>query len=588
MAETATAQTSSSPDLEKFAQPLPVPELREPDGQRNGADAYEITREESTHSFHPDLPDTTIWGFDGKYPGPLIRAERGEPAAVRFDNSGLPTEHLFEVDERVHGTTEANHPGYDKEVPVPEVRAVTHFHGLEVEPENDGQSDMWTSPEGVVGPRFVNKWQELPMEQSRLTSTYHDHTLGIVRLNAYAGLVGMYEITSQRERDLNLPTGEYDVPILLQDKTFNDDGSLFYPAEWQTSFLGDTAVVNGAVWPTMEVEPRRYRFRIVNGANHRSFGVQLRNESGGSVPTMYQFANGHAFLESVVPIGPDGDMDTLGLQVFERGEVIVDFSEHAGETFTLTNNSDLEYVPSGLSELMQIKVADPSSPPTDETADPSSLELPSIPGYDESAATTTRQMELNWDDSGELPITWLLNGYGFGDQDGIVRPKLGSTEIWEFHNPSFMDHPMHLHLVTFRVIGRGPDGTEPPDPNERGPKDTVRVPAGDTVRIITTFDEYSGFFPWHCHMLEHEDNQMMLKFEVVDDEPTNVYDNAKDPDGDGLYEDVNGDGEVNYDDVVDLFDDFEGAGVQGNSGAFDFNGNGRKDFDDIIRLFRSL
>jgi FtsP/CotA-like multicopper oxidase with cupredoxin domain len=521
---TRAAAQSSSPDLDKYIQPLPIPEIRDPDGTRDGHDAHEITRQEFTKQLHPDLPETTLWGFDGSYPGPLIEAQRGEPVSVRFDNSGLPNEHLFKVDKRIPGTTAENHPQYDKDDPVPEVRAVTHFHGLKIEPENDGQSMMWTSPEGVVGPGFVNEWQRLPMDQGRLTSTYHDHTLGIVRLNAYAGLVGMYEIRSQAEEDLDLPTGEYDVPLLLQDKTFNEDGSLSYPDEFVPSFAGDTAVVNGAVWPYLEVEPRRYRLRLANGANHRTFSVQLENQSGQDVPTMYQFAPGHDFLESVVPIGPSGDLSSLVIQPFERGEVIVDFSEYAGETFTMANSAELPYQGknsgSDLGELMEIRVADPSREPTDESADPTSLELPFSRLFSEDDVSVTREMSLDQTYNEEKKLLKkTLNGHGFveaadGDQEGIVRPQLGATEIWEFTNETAGPHPIHLHLVKFLVIGRGPDGTEPPAPNEQGYKDTVRVMPGETVRVLTRFDGYTGHFPWHCHMLEHEDYEMMLRFVV--------------------------------------------------------------------------
>ncbi|GAA0237225.1 outer spore coat copper-dependent laccase CotA [Halobacterium noricense] len=436
---------------------------------------------------------------------------------VRFDNSQLPTDHLFEVDERIGGTTAENHPGYDKAVPVPEVRTVTHFHGLKIAPENDGQSDMWTSPSGVVGPRFTNEWQELPMRQSRLTSTYHDHTLGIVRLNAYAGLVGLYSIRSQKEAKLNLPSGRYDIPLLLQDKSFNSDGSLDYPDTWTPMFAGDTAVVNGAVWPYLEVEPRRYRFRIVNGANHRTFSLQLSNESGQGAPTLYQFAPDHGFLESVVPIGPTGDLDSLVLQPFERGEVIVDFSDQVGERFTLTNNAELPYVGensgSDLGELMQIKVTDPSEDPIDNSANPKNLNLPSSKKLNKNSAIKTREMDLGLAVKDGL-VTYQLNGHGFGDKEATVRPQLGTTEIWELTNNTNGSHPIHLHLVTFEVIGRGPNGTDTPDPNERGQKDTVRVEPDETVRILARFDGYSGEFPWHCHMLEHEDNKMMLKFDV--------------------------------------------------------------------------
>lgn len=472
---------------------------------------------EFTQNLHPDLPDTTLWGFDGVYPGPIIEAKQNQPLSVRFDNSYLPENHLLNVDEQIHGTTPENYPGYDG--PVPEVRTVTHFHGLKIKPENDGQSGMWTSPNGETGPAFANHWQELPMSQPRLTSTYHDHTLGITRLNAYAGLTGLYYVRSQAETDLNVPNGEYDISLLLQDRSFNPDGSLAYPDSWTPRFAGDTAVINGAVWPYLEVEPRRYRFRIVNGANHRTFNLQLRNESGHGVPTLYQIAPGHGFLESVVPIRPDADLDSLLLTSFERGEVVVDFSSHASETFILTNNAELPYTGensgSDLSELLQIQVTDPDEKPEDDSTDPANLNLPSPPEFNEDAVSETRNMGLDVTMQDEL-VTYQLNGSGFGDEEAIVRPQLGSTEIWEFQNNTGGTHPIHLHLVTFRVIGRGPDGTNAPDPNERGHKDTVRVEPNETVRIITRFEEHTGQFPWHCHMLEHEDNEMMIRFEVED------------------------------------------------------------------------
>lgn len=573
-------------NLKKYVQPLPTLETREPDGERNGADSYRIPLTEFTQNLHPDLPDTTLWGYDGVYPGPFIEATRNSRIAVRFDNSQLPEEHVLNVDERVGGTTAENHPGYEQSVPVPEVRTVTHFHGQRVAPESDGQADMWTASNGVEGPRFTDPWQEMPMDQARLTSTYHDHTLGIVRLNAYAGLVGLYSIHSQAETEHDLPTGPYDIPLLIQDKSFNADGSLRYPDEWETMFAGNTAVVNGAVWPYVAVEPRRYRFRIVNGANHRTFSLRLNNQSGSGAPLLHQFAPGHGFLESVVSIGDGGDLNSLVIQPFERGEIIVDFSEYAGETLTLTNNAELPYrgenSGSDLSEILQIQVTDPSTPPVDNSVEPTSLSLPTPPEFNEDAVQKTREMTLGQTSSDSLPLQWTLNGHGFGDNEGIVRPTLGATEIWEISNPTFNSHPIHLHLVTFRVIGRGPDGTEPPDPNERGHKDVVRVEPDETVRIITTFDTYTGRFPWHCHMLEHEDNKMMLHFEVVDsDAPT-------DPDDDGRYEDVNGDGETTQDDVQTLFDRFDDPEIQDRPDDFDFNQNDRLDYDDVVALSEEI
>lgn len=544
-----TAVAESSPALEKYVQPVPIPEVREPDGKRKGADYYEIPVVEFEKRLHPDLPETTLWGFDGSYPGPIIRTRRNERIKVRFDNSDLPEEHLLDIDDRINGTDPADYPDYDG--PVPDVRTVTHFHGLNVAPEDDGQADMWKSPDGVTGPRFSKHVHDIPNRQRRLTSTYHDHARGISRLNVYAGLAGFCFITSEQEAQLDLPTGEYDVPLMLQDRSFEEDGSLHYPDSFVPNVAGDTAVVNGAVWPYLEVEPRRYRLRLLNVSNGQAFDIRLENESGSDVPTLYQIAAGHGFLDRVVEVGPDGDLDSLLLAPFERGDVVVDFSGYAGETFTVTTDAEFpieggddhdeggdhqavessdgddhddghdggghgggNVVGGPLDELMQIRVTD--SPTTDDSADPRELVLPSNSGPDENAAVETRHMSMSMDmkmDSAEPPIH-LLNDRRFND-DIAVQPQLGTTEIWELENGTMHTHPIHLHLVEFDVIGRGPDGTDDPDPNERVGKDTVRVNPDETVRILVKFGDFAGQYPFHCHILEHEDHEMMRPFEVV-------------------------------------------------------------------------
>ena len=509
----ATAQLS--PDLERYIQPLPIPEVRNPDGKQKGAEYHDISITEFTQSLHPDLPDTTLWGFDGTFPGPIIEGHRNQRLKVRFDNSQLPTNHLLEVDERVNGTTPEDYPEYDG--PVPEVRTVTHFHGLNIEPESDGQAEMWKSPTGVLGPRFAKHVHDIPNRQHRLTSTYHGHALGISRLNVYAGLAGFYFIRSQKEEQLNLPTDEYEIPLMLQDRAFNEDGSLYYPDLFVPNFAGDTAVVNGAVWPHLEVEPRRYRFRVINQSNGRTFNLCLRNEPESSVPLLYQIAPGHGFLDSVVPIGPPREINSLLLSPFERADVIVDFSEYAGETFTVTNNAEFpfegENAGSDLGELLQIRVSDSSEESTDTSADPTNLNLPTNHGANKNAAKRTRHMTLTMSQVEGLP-THLLNSRGFFEETE-VKPQLGTTEIWKFENKTHHTHPIHLHLVEFRVIGRGPNGTQEPAPNERGGKDVVRVNPSEKVRIVVNFRDFAGQFPWHCHILEHEEQEMMRPFEVV-------------------------------------------------------------------------
>jgi spore coat protein A len=550
------ASWDSSPELEKFAQPLPRLETRSPERRGWRGSYHRISVEEATHSFHPDLPDTTIWGFDGQFPGPVLESWQYRPVYVQFDNSGMPDEHLFEVDTEIRGTTTENYHDYDG--PVPEVRTVTHFHGLNTPTASDGQADMWTSPGGVEGPRFSRRVQKIPNRNARISTTYHDHARGISRLNNYAGLSGAYVLKSWREKFMPLPEDEYDVPMVLADRAFHHDGSLYYPDEFVANFAGDVATVNGAAWPTMQVEPRRYRFRILNPSNGRTYGLKLAGERpdhggdhgseggddghGGGAPPIYQISAGHGFLEDVVEIGHDGDMEKLLIAPFERAEVIVDFSEHAGETLTLTNNAQFPFSGGGhgggmdmdsedgdgghddggdhgdgdhpqIHELMQFEVAEESHG-WDRSRHPTELRMPDRDLPTGEHADETRQISMEMV-MGSSPSMHTLNGKRWGDPIEI-KPELGSTEIWEVSNTSMHTHPLHLHLVEFSVIGRGPDGTEPPLPNERGGKDVVRVDPDETVRIAVEFGDYAGKYPFHCHVLEHEEHEMMRMMEVVD------------------------------------------------------------------------
>ncbi|MDF9745285.1 multicopper oxidase family protein [Natrinema salsiterrestre] len=540
-----------SPHLEKYKRELPIPEERPPDGTRNGADYHEIEVKETTHSFHPDLEDTTIWGFGGQFPGPLLAGDRNEELAIEFDNSQLPDEHLFEIDDRIEGTTSENYVDYDG--PVPDVRTVTHFHGLNTATESDGQADMWTSPDGVTGPRFQRDVQEMPNRQSRMSTVYHDHARGISRLNNYAGLVGPYIIRSQREEQLDLPEDEYDIPLVLADRSFEDDGSLHYPEKFVANFAGDTATVNGKAWPYLEVEPRKYRFRIANVSNGRTYDLSLENEDEDhdAVPTMFQIAPDHGFLEEVVSIGHGGDMESLIVAPFERAEIVVDFSDHAGETFTVTNDAEFPYeggmdhgdggmdhgdgmdgMDMGgdggmghgdmehpeIDEVMQIRVTEETTEP-DTSTHPSDLRLPNRNGPNPAAAKTTREMTMGMGTDEHGLMIHKLNGRTWGDEIQH-KPQLGTTEIWELVNDDMHTHPIHLHLVEFEVLERErhntDHGPQPPLPNERGGKDVVRVNPGETVRIAAKFGDFAGKYPFHCHILEHEEHAMMRMFEVVE------------------------------------------------------------------------
>jgi FtsP/CotA-like multicopper oxidase with cupredoxin domain len=521
-----------------------IPAVMEADGRRRGATYYKVELQDGTHDHFPfngsfSPAPTPIFGYEGQFPGKTIEARVNQRLAVEFVNE-LPNQHVLgPIDTRVHGTkwedydatwVEANEEEFGT---FPETRAVTHTHGLHVESASDGLPEQWTSSsldgaEVLTGPQHQKAVFDYTNRQNEATLWYHDHALGITRLNVYAGLAGFYLLRGPNEERLGLPSGDQEVPILFQDRSFNEDGSYDYPTDFEAEVSADVSVVNGLAWPRFQVEPRQYRFRMLNGSNGRFFNLRLEtdgnNGNGDGVPTIYQIGAELGFLRDVVSIGPDEEMDmeSLLLAPAERADVIVDFSEYAGETFTVTNDADFPFENptdstgtdgAGLSELAQFEVLDET--PADPVVDPTRLRLPGPERFEEAAAVETRQMTLTSPESDPSGLdTHLLNDKHWNDPIE-TRPQLGTTEVWELQNETPDAHPIHLHLVDFQVIGRGPDGTEPPEPNETGNKDTVKVYNGETVRIISRFGNFAGRYVWHCHILEHEDQEMMRPYEVV-------------------------------------------------------------------------
>ncbi|WP_372909820.1 multicopper oxidase family protein [Salinigranum sp.] len=554
---------ASSPSLEKYVDSLPIPAVREPDGTIDGSDYYEIPLEQFSQKLHRDLPETTLWGYDGLFPGKTIEAQRNEPIKVRFDNSPLATVdgHLLGVDGRVHGTTADDYdwPPGEEPAQFPEIRTVTHAHGLHVEAASDGYPEAWESPGGEVkGPFWEKAVYDYTNRQPAATLWYHDHALGITRLNVYAGLAGFYLIRDAREERLNLPSGDYEVPILVQDRTFKDDGSgdLYYPETFAPEFAGDTSVVNGKVWPHLEVEPRTYRFRFLNGSNGRTFSLRLERNTDSEALPVHQIGVDLGFLPNTVTI-PNDSLEYLVLAPAERGDVVVDFSGHEGETFTLKNYAEMPYAGEdsgsvdtedfpGLPEIMQFRVTKSLAEP-DTSANPTALRLPSGPEFRAQNVRETRYHTL---DTGEHDgiDTHFLNDSLWDDESAVVKPQLGTTEVWWLANTTGDTHPIHLHLVEFQVheirqFNSGADyeeddpdhdgfiqaryrdddpsvteylGDKKPIPeNYAGDKDTVRVDPHEAVAIITQFGNFTGRYVWHCHILEHEDQEMMLPYEVV-------------------------------------------------------------------------
>ncbi|WP_066309050.1 multicopper oxidase family protein [Bacillus sp. FJAT-29814] len=523
--------------LDKFVDALPIPSVIKAKGNQNGIPYYEVMMKQVQQKLHRDLPPTTVWGYNGLYPGPTFEARRNQPILVKWENH-LPFEHLLPVDRTVHGA----------EPDQPSVRTVVHLHGGRVRPENDGYPEAWfTKNFKKKGPKFLHEVYYYPNCQRPTTLWYHDHAIGITRLNVYAGLAGFYLIRDEAEERLNFPKGKYEIPLVIQDRSFHLSGErrgeLFYPSlpdqpppppppnpSVVPEFFGDTALVNGKVWPYLEVEPRKYRFRLLNGSNSRFYRLRLSSEQG-----FVQIGTDGGFLESpVVVLNRDG----LLLAPGERADVIVDFSNHAGQQIILTNDAPAPF-PTGspdapaLPEIMQFRVREKVSRP-DKSEIPTTLSC--LERLDPDNVPVRKNFLVERTDEFHR-LKLLLNDMDWNELPITETPYNGTVEVWELYNLTADTHPIHLHLVQFQILNRAPitvdengnviDVGTPvdPDPNERGWKDTVRANPAEVTRIIARFGPFTGIYPWHCHILEHEDHEMMRPYEVLDNpnfDPTQV------------------------------------------------------------------
>jgi len=521
--------------LASYVTPLAIPPVIRP----SGAKSVEIRMVPFPHQAHRDLPAATLWGYNAMWPGPTFEVRKGEPLWVKWINQ-LPAKHFLPIDPTIHGSEEG----------VPEVRTVTHVHGAQVMPESDGYPDAWVTPDGRSGSVVAANPAHYPNDQPATTLWYHDHALGITRLNVYAGLAGFYLIRDREEDALNLPSGPYEIPLMIQDRKFGVDGSVLYPPPkdgthpmWMQEFFGDTICVNGKATPYLEVEPRKYRFRMVNASNSRFYHLTLvpadaagkKNGRPVDAPPFRQ-------------IGTDGGLLPAPLQshylIFSPGErfdIVIDFAEFKGENFALINDAPAPYARGGEivpTDVMLFKVTKPLA-----GKDTSSLPdtLISWTPLEPAHAVRERTLALTEMDRPSDGYTMIgLLGQKRWDDPITEDPKAGTMEIWSFANATGDVHPMHLHLVQFQVLNRQPFDTKtynqtgkliftgipmPAETNERPAwKDTVKTYAGYVTRVIAKFDLPWGTQPkpgdefryvWHCHVLEHEDNEMMRPYKIV-------------------------------------------------------------------------
>jgi FtsP/CotA-like multicopper oxidase with cupredoxin domain len=625
-----------SPELiDKYVQPLVIPPAMPRDSvlstSAGEVDYYEIAVRQFAQQILPsNHPATTVWSYGSKanpatfhYPAFTIEATADRPVRVKwvnelFDANGAFLPHLLPVDPTLHW---ANPPGgiagrderpsfaqtpgpYTGPVPI-----VTHLHGARVAEHSDGFPEAWFLPaaqnlpagfatEGSFYAEFRQKFElewgqawdpgsavfQYLNNQRATTLWYHDHTLGMTRVNVYAGPAGFYlirggasdvfpaELPGPSPKLGDAPgTNYYEIPIVIQDRSFNSDGSLFYPdsraffdgfegpyipssdisPQFNPEFFANTMVVNGRTWPFLEVEPRRYRFRFLNGCNSRFLILKIASEPDQRRPApaalpFWIIGTEGGFLPQ--PVEADG----LLMGLAERFDVIVDFTGlRPGTELFLINEGPDEPFGGGApgedfnaahtgttGQVMKFVVTPLAS--ADTSTPPQSLTLPSFTPL--GAAVTTRRLSLNEANSEVLedvgPRAALLGIVdGAGNPQPLMwgdplseNPNAGDTEVWEFYNLSEDAHPIHVHGVQFQVLNRQPlavneegeaeapvqlDGrVVSPEPWESGYKDTVIAYPGDVTRIKVRFDNV-GRFVWHCHILEHEDNEMMRPYLVI-------------------------------------------------------------------------
>jgi len=503
--------------IPKFVDELPKPMIAKPKysrGQQKN-DYYELIMMEGQHRFHKHFPNSLIWGYNGLYPGPTIEASKDKTIYVKYKNQ-LPLQHFLPVDFTLHAANDSQ-----------EVRTVTHLHGANVDWQSDGHPEAWyTKDYRHTGPKFNKEIHEYTNHQPGTTMWYHDHAMALTRLNVYAGLAGFYLLRDALEERSNLPCGDYEYPILIQDKSFNEDGSLFYPDEppfpvpvhpsITPGFVGNTIVVNGKLWPYLDVEPRKYRFRFLNGSNRRGYVISLSNGQ-----PMFQIGTDGGLLPAPQLI------QSVELLPAERTDVIIDFSSCAGQEITLLN-TDTDFSDEHTNVIMQFRVILPlKCEDTSEIPERLAVSMDLHPHH----AHIERQLPLTatTDEFGRPML--LLNDRMYHDP-ATEKPSLDSVEIWNFINATPFIHPIHLHLIQFKILERRPfdldiyqnEGivqfTGPPEEPrdyERGWKDTVKADAGKVTKIIMHWKDHVGNYMWHCHFLEHEDHDMMRPILVMKD-----------------------------------------------------------------------
>src|SRR6266545_4124300 len=527
--------SSLTSPLTPFVDALPLPARRL---AREHQGSLRVRLRTGSHRFHRDLPESRVWTYDGSLPGPTIEAERGHPVRVDWrnelegklpvavtlaptatDRNGIPVQCLPGLSGGVPDANAASLPGF----------AVVHLHGGLTAAAYDGWAENIFAPgQHAVG--------DYAMDQRAALLWYHDHVMSVTRFTVYAGLAGLWIVRDERERDLGLPEGPpLEVPLLLQDRNFGQDhqgrltGELVHKTDPGTmEAFAPFTTVNGKVWPVLEVRRATYRLRVVNGSNARTFRLVLLGDAGPELDRISQIGTDGGLLRAPVAVPPDG----LVLASAERADLLVDFSHLAADSAPPTER-DLAGAVRRAVALVEQELDD----------------APNVLNVRELA-------EVPDDDSGERLITVVDQGTD-GQTRTVARfrtaachfedtvtffPVLGRWEVWQLINLTGDTHPIHIHLNPFHVLARRPIMVTVPDggitdtatsarvhlgrspddalehvldANEQGLKDTVRVNPNEIVELAVRFEGFSGRYMYHCHILEHEDRDMMRPIVVM-------------------------------------------------------------------------
>jgi bilirubin oxidase len=604
--------------IPKYVTALSVPPAMPLTGTaNNGAiDVYSIAVRQFSQQILPTrLPATTVWGYgpsgrSGAFhtPGYTVEAQVNRPVRIIWinqlvdaNNHYLP--HLFTVDPTLHW---ANPPGgrsgrdsrptftstpspYTGPVPL-----VTHLHGGHTSEESDGYPEAWTLPAASNIPSgyaavgsYYDKFEseaaskcgvtwtnglsvyQYANDQRATTLWYHDHALGITRLNVQAGLAGFYLLRGgASDLATGLPgpapgrkdpagTVYYELPMLIQDRSFNADGSLFFPSSrtsfgdvpstaswipttdvppyWNPEYFGNAMVVNGNTWPAASVEPRRYRLRLLNGCNARTLILKIVSNPLATRPVspalpFWQIGSDGGFLPAPV------QLNQLLIAPSERADVIVDFTGLAVGTqlYLINEGPDLpfhggtlgtDYLAADTATTGQVmKFVVTALTRTDTSTPPSQLRLPTFTGL--GSTSRTWQVSVSEKHSNYYAGAPVAGNLGTVNSDGTAKalgwmdpvtetPTLNATELWEFRNYTDDAHPIHIHQVQFQVVNRQvvAGAVRAPESWETGSKDTVIAYPGEYTRVKAKFD-IAGRAVYHCHILDHEDNEMMRPIQI--------------------------------------------------------------------------